>query len=378
MTEISEPDDVAGGQGAGPDPSLSLPRERLAGRDACPNCGTALHGAYCHHCGQPDRRWKRFFPLLLRDLLADAFNLDSRLFRTLVPLVIRPGQVTRDLLDGRRARHVPPLRLYLFSSLVFFLLASLLSAELVTIRTSRTGTVGGQPSPERMREAEAAAAEAMERVAPLLEATGAEAPASGALAEPSGEPAKLDIRVGGKPWDRETNPVRIGWLPDRVNDWINDEIEESPEKARQVEENPALIQEKIREVVPGTAFALLPVAALLFVPWYLLARRYYVEHLIFALHGHSFVFAMLSIQVVLGALGDAATQAGLTPAAFTAGALRFLLVLWLPVYFLLAMKRVYGQGWIVTALKCAAIGASYLALVAVASGFVALVGFVAL
>ena len=87
----------------------------------CLNCGTRLRGQYCGTCGQ--RSQSRLIRLweLIADAFGDLFELDSRLWRTLIPLVIRPGKLTRDYLKGRRARYMPPFRMYLVLSLVFFL-----------------------------------------------------------------------------------------------------------------------------------------------------------------------------------------------------------------------------------------------------------------
>ena len=104
-----------------------------------------------------------------------------------------------------------------------------------------------------------------------------------------------DFQFNGEPWNRETNPVDIKWLPNWLNDRINDEIEGSPEKAKQINENPNLIVDKVFDILPATMFILLPVVALIFKFWYLFAKKYYVEHLIFALHNHSFIFVAILI-----------------------------------------------------------------------------------
>ena len=99
-------------------------RELPAGEmPECLNCGTHLRGQYCGHCGQRAR--SRLISLweLIRDAFGDLFELDSRLWQTLVPLMIRPGQLTHDYLQGRRARYMPPFRMYLVLSLLFFLVA---------------------------------------------------------------------------------------------------------------------------------------------------------------------------------------------------------------------------------------------------------------
>ena len=89
----------------------------------CLNCGAHLTGQYCGQCGQ--RAVGRFISIwqLLRDAFGDLLELDSRLWRTMIPLLIRPGLLTKDYLEGRRARYMPPFRMYLVLSLLFFVVA---------------------------------------------------------------------------------------------------------------------------------------------------------------------------------------------------------------------------------------------------------------
>jgi hypothetical protein len=88
----------------------------------CSNCGEELHGDYCHRCGQPGRHYRMPLRELVTDLLQDLLTLDSRLFRSVVPLLLRPGFLTREFNEGRRIRYIPPLRLYLFVSVLFLVL----------------------------------------------------------------------------------------------------------------------------------------------------------------------------------------------------------------------------------------------------------------
>jgi hypothetical protein len=92
---------------------------------ACLNCGTPLAGRYCFLCGQEDR------PIAptLRSLLGDAWeaitNLEGRILQSLGLLFFFPGLLTREYFEGRRARWVSPIRLYLLLSVAYFGLASL-------------------------------------------------------------------------------------------------------------------------------------------------------------------------------------------------------------------------------------------------------------
>ena len=113
--------------------SLTIPPRRLSGSARCLNCGTPLEGPFCYYCGQPDKNFMRFFPVLLREFMEDFLEFDSRFMRTMKPLLFIPGKLTRDYLDGKRFRYTPPLRLYIFSSMAFFILAATLAGSAITI-----------------------------------------------------------------------------------------------------------------------------------------------------------------------------------------------------------------------------------------------------
>src|SRR5262245_56481821 len=90
----------------------------------CANCGARLYGAYCAVCGQKrfveaDRR----FGNLIRQFVAAATDLDGRLWGTLRALMLEPGRLSRDYIDGRRVRWMPPITLFLLVNLVYFFFA---------------------------------------------------------------------------------------------------------------------------------------------------------------------------------------------------------------------------------------------------------------
>ena len=85
----------------------------------CHNCGAELAGPYCHVCGQDADDHHRSIGHLAWEGVEGLTHLDGRLAQTLPMLVVRPGRLARDHLEGRRARHVPPFRLFLISLLIF-------------------------------------------------------------------------------------------------------------------------------------------------------------------------------------------------------------------------------------------------------------------
>ena len=90
----------------------------------CLNCGEVLRGQHCSHCGQRAKVRVLSLGTLLRDLLGDITNFDSRIWRTLKPLAFSPGTLTVEYLRGRRTHYSPPFRMYLILSVAFFLLTT--------------------------------------------------------------------------------------------------------------------------------------------------------------------------------------------------------------------------------------------------------------
>ena len=89
--------------------------------DVCANCGAELTGAYCAACGQKrlvdaDRRIGH----LLRQFISAATDLDGRFWRSIGALLFRPGLLSREYIDGRRARWMSPIGLFLLVNVVYF------------------------------------------------------------------------------------------------------------------------------------------------------------------------------------------------------------------------------------------------------------------
>src|SRR5688572_31290922 len=95
---------------------------------ACPNCNAPITGQYCADCGQRVTEVRMSVRRILMDVLEDQFSLNSGLVRTLRALFFKPGLLTTEYFSLRIARYVPPFRLYLISSLMFFLLLSFLAS----------------------------------------------------------------------------------------------------------------------------------------------------------------------------------------------------------------------------------------------------------
>jgi len=96
---------------------------------ACLNCGTALVGSHCHACGQAAHVHKTL-GAFFHDLLHGVFHFEGKIWRTLPLLVVRPGKLTREYIDGRRASYVSPIALFLFCVFLLFTTFNALSTNM--------------------------------------------------------------------------------------------------------------------------------------------------------------------------------------------------------------------------------------------------------
>lgn len=94
----------------------------------CFNCDQQLINQenFCPKCGQENHSKQASTATLVGDFLNDFIAYDSKLFRSVIPLFTSPGKVTSDYLSGKRQRYIPPFRVFLFLSFVYFGLSLLL------------------------------------------------------------------------------------------------------------------------------------------------------------------------------------------------------------------------------------------------------------
>jgi hypothetical protein len=340
------------------EPDLQLPEQ-----PNCLNCGTRLQGQYCGQCGQ--RATSRLISLweLTRDAFGDLFELDSRLWRTVVPLLVRPGKLTRDYLEGRRARYMPPFRMYLVLSVIFFVVAFFDPRDDLSLLFEPEPEP--EPTPEQVEDVKKELAAAAARI-DELEASGklTEEQARNARAAVRDEEDGTSITLFGDGTqsgfnvriDEETGKC-VASGTEQLPDWVQRRL--TPERLEEICERIAADEGKtlgslLLDNIPVALIVLLPVMALVLKGLYPLSRRYFVEHLLFFVHFHAFFFLILTLEILFSRL------AGLV---FVPKPLAVLVVvaasLYIPVYLYKAMRTVYGQGHILTFLKYVALVVAY-------------------
>ena len=319
--------------------------------EACLNCGTVLSGQYCGNCGQRARSRLISIWELMQEAFGDLFELDSRLWRTLIPLIIRPGQLTRDYLEGRRARFMPPFRTYLVLSIFFFLIAFFDPREELGLLFEPEET----PTEEAV-EAVQSADEIRQEVLDELVEDGVISAEQAETGQVTGEDGGVVIDLGGDQplsTSEECQDMDVGEMPD----WMASRL--TPERLqvvceRVIADDGKAFLGKLLDNVPAALFILLPLMALILKILYPLSKRYYVEHLLFVIHFHAFVFLILTLQILFGRL---TTLASLPDAV--SGIAVFAVSLYIPVYFYKSMRRVYEQGHALSSLKFIVLLTSY-------------------
>lgn len=266
----------------------------VAGR--CLNCDVELHGRFCAGCGQ---RAVPPYPTV-RELAGDAWHeltgYDGRIAATFRAL-LHPGRLTRDYLEGHRAKYLPPIRLYLIVSVVYFVMA----AAAPVVRTPGGQTVFGP----------------------------------GIRIGVTGRPASADQTLTPEERDQiRTSAERAPWIFRPI--------------LRATAEDPDGFRARIFTTMPRVFFAMLPVFAVIVGLFY--RHRRFPMHLVFAVHIHAFAFMALTLSEA------AKFSRSPTATAVIAGVVSIAL----GAYGLLALRAVYGSGWMRTIAQAIGIGVIYL------------------
>jgi hypothetical protein len=334
------------------DSSTELPAGEMP---QCLNCGAHLRGQYCGQCGQRARNRLISLWELLREAFGDLFELDSRLWRTLVPLLARPGLLTHDYLQGRRARYMPPFRMYLVLSLLFFLVAFFNPRETFSVFYDPQTLAEDEEEDRRKSEEEADQAR-KELASEGIIVAGDKLPEE--LRDQAEEDLDdgLNIRIG------EDGTTSADCSVDEFEidgpDWLKRRL--TPERIVQVceqvhKDDGRQFVANLIDNIPIALIVLLPIMAFVLKALYPLSRRYYVEHLLFFVHFHAFFFLILILQIVL------ARSYAILPIPDSLGVLIVIAAsFYVPVYLFIAMRRVYGQGRAITALKYVVLTICYL------------------
>lgn len=289
-------------------PTAPPAQEAVIAAERCENCGNPVTQRYCGACGQRAEPPVHSLLHFSRVATEDLTHADSRLWRTLGALLFKPGFLTTEFLAGRRARYLPPVRLYLVLSVAFFLFASATSPKLAVMQFDEdTKTL----HPVALNGGDAKGG-AKETVAQRQERLCGDANYSG-------------------PWATRLQPAFASACRKAVAD-----------DGRE-------LQVAFLHNVPRAMFVFLPLLAGVMMLLYWWPRHYYVEHLLLLVHNHGCVFLTTMLAWVATKL--------LHPIA---GFIQFAVFVYLTWYVFRSMRVAYAQGRLLTSAKFGVLVLSYM------------------
>ncbi|MDE2234224.1 MAG: DUF4286 family protein [Gammaproteobacteria bacterium] len=290
----------------------------------CLNCGEALSGKFCANCGQQNHTHAAPLLGVINDFFGNHFGFDTKFFHSILPLLFRPGFLSREYSAGRRARYINPLRLYFFSSLVFFFMAwSFAGSQLMRINDSANGT----------------------NAKPELSQSQRHKIEDNQYLSPQQKKSILDrtqnrIQGAGSHGTSSDNDVNFNMFGRSV------QMSKTELRTRMIR--------SFEADLPKLMFIFLPLVALLLKLFYIRSRRYYMEHLVFTLHNHAFVFIAMLVMVLTNSLAKHVAWAAAPAHYFN------VIVGWyMVIYIFIAMRVYYQQSYFMTFVKYLLIGFIY-------------------
>jgi hypothetical protein len=292
----------------------------------CKNCRAALLGRFCVNCSQAADVHVPTSKELMHELLEGLTHSDSRLWRTLKTLWFKPGKLTEEFVAGRRVAYLPPFRLYLIVSILFFLIASFMHTQVALVKLDEALKPAAPPTTVHPRAA-----------VPKPALPRSEAPAD--------EPAPAMNTAACKDVNFMTFDNHPGW---------NQRITHACEAA--VRDNGDSLWHVALSAMPKAMFLFLPLIAFLHMLMYWRPRYRYAEQLLFFVHLHAFYFSVAILMVSISNAVDA------WPQLEASGSILNTLLGWtLPVYTLAAMRRVFRRTWLGTLVTAVALFFVYMA-----------------
>lgn len=297
---------------------------REPGEGACLNCGATLTGPYCSQCGQAAHA-HRTLAHVLSEFMQGLWNFDTKVWRTLPLLIVRPGTLTRNYVYGKRVRYLSPLAMFLLTIFAMFFVFASTPTQIGRVESNR----GLEHARAELRQ-EGVVISADDEPAPATEATpaeGAPAPTTDAT-ERAVASSDAQTRDTARTWQEEVREAaESGKLRSDTGFAVFDQ------RIQQSLMNPDLALYKVQEAASKYSFLLVPLALpfmwLLFI-WKRGTTLY--DHVVFTLY--SLCFASIAFMAI--------AISGRLNAEF-AGAMIF--VFGIPVHTFFHLKGAYALGW---------------------------------
>jgi hypothetical protein len=331
----------------------------------CENCGAPLTGHYCAQCGQAAIDYRRSFRHVIADVLDSFLNWDSKFFATIALLIFKPWRLTNEFLAGKRVRYVNPLRLYLLASILFFFAVNYGARDL-RFEPGKLGPKDRAELEADLKKGDLPPA-AREKLEALLQesspppdsspSTNAPSPAPNPPSPPPASSTEKQTKKYGKIGERPFVAFDQAKSTTPFERWIE---ARAKEKMGEHGTKMGLFIATLFSNLPYMMLCCIPLFAFVLKILYIRRHIFYIDHLIYALHIHTFAYTGIML-IVLATIG--LNRAAPGPIAGWTIAL-----LWIAfvMQVFLSIRYVYRQGWFISTLKFFTGGVVYLVVLLVA------------
>lgn len=278
----------------------------------CLNCGHVVEENFCPQCGQENIVVKEDALHMVTHAIADYFHFEHKFFGTLKPLLLKPGKLTQQYIDGKRVSFIHPIRLYIFVSIVFFLVI-LGNKNKEENQNNKENAIAAKGIPksklDNIQNEKIKKAEEVIKYLPndggLRDSALKEAIKDTSTSSPDIDFSKSKNNIFGSKWT--TNDTTLAAyeanqaaLPKPKRDGFikhffikrNLELNEYPNPLEKFTED-------LMHNIPKMMFLLLPLFALILKLVYLRKDKFYYEHLIYSFHVHSAIFLSILLTMLL-------------------------------------------------------------------------------
>ncbi|PKV63544.1 DUF3667 domain-containing protein [Pontibacter ramchanderi] len=269
----------------------------------CLNCGAVVPDKFCTNCGQENIELKEDFVHVALHSIGHYFHFESKFFKSIVPLFTKPGLLTQEYFAGKRASHLNPISMYIFISILFFFLFT------VNSNVNRKGIIEDK-APEQKTVVQvdvAAQTNTEEEKTPALNTTSPKAGGHTYTVLDKTKMGSTDNQEGvvvyTGPSAQEAGIEKAGIAPEsplEINVGVSPTLQEKLSKVMNDDLSSELFINKLWSHLPKMMFILLPLFAFILMLVNRNSKKYYVEHLIYSIHVHSFIFLFFSALILIG------------------------------------------------------------------------------
>lgn len=256
----------------------------------CLNCGHVVEENFCSRCGQENIVVKEKAWQMIVHAVADYFHFENKFFATLSPLLFKPGKLTTDYVNGKRISFIHPVRLYIFVSIIFFLVV-------LNIKIGKDKIEGVKHSIEAnaKKTADSVSRVKFKSIARSTDGNEMSDAQIDSLITQLKEGKFTDLSLS-KNNTKEADSTyegylaRISKLPKKDQPGFFEKLFVKQQLKFQGGEQRKIFVDNLVHNIPKTMFILLPLFAMMLHLLYFRKKKYYYEDLIYSMHVHSGIF----------------------------------------------------------------------------------------